>query len=108
MLFRVAGRNLKLKDDTPEMPLWARLLLGPDEAGVETSGHCRIGGAFNNRPAVRKQRQLIGVAPELEYKVIMADRPMRAQAFAYLGQVQRAATFMDLDGVAATQCNVGP
>ena len=69
------------------MPLWARLLLGPDIAGIETSGHGRIGGAFNDGAAVGKQRQLIGFAPELENKVTMADGAMRPQALAQGGQI---------------------
>src|SRR5579859_2670225 len=99
-------RTPKLKDDTPEMPLWARLLLGPDEPGIETSGHCGVGRALDNGAAVGEQGQFERFTPELENKVTVADSAVRPQALAHLLQIQGAATFVNLHGVAATERNV--
>src|SRR5580698_28775 len=79
-----------------------------NETGVETSSHYGVGGPLDDGAAVRKQRQLIGFAPELENKVTMADGPVRPQAFAHFCQIDGAVAFVDLNGITATKCNVRP
>src|SRR5229473_2245669 len=50
----------------------------PNETRIQAACDGGIGGAFDNRAAVLEQRDLVGVAPELEHEVVVLDRTVRS------------------------------
>src|SRR5450755_714790 len=82
--------------------------LAADETGVQTTCDGRIGRSFDDRPAIGKERHLVGFAPELQHKLVVADSAMRLKSTAELGEIHRAMALMNLHGVPATQRYMRP
>ncbi len=58
--------------------------LAPDITRVKTSRNCRIHGALNDGPAIRKERHLELLLPEFEDKLVMTNPAVRLQALAHV------------------------
>lgn len=76
------------------------------ETGVQAAGYGGISGTFDDGAAIREQRHLVGIAPELEDKVIMAHRAVGLQPSIHLGEVDGTLPLMNLHGISAAQRDV--
>src|ERR1700690_2956538 len=77
-------------------------------ASVQTAGNGRFRGAFDDGAAIGKEGDFIGLAPELQHKVIMSNIAMWLKAGADLRKVDWPFPLMNLHGVPAAQRNVRP
>ena len=66
---------------------------------IQTAGDGRVGGSFDDGPAVREERHLVGVVPEFQDKVVVAHNAVRAEAVIHFGEVDGPLPFMDLDRI---------
>src|SRR5579859_7734059 len=73
---------------------------------VETSRYRRVRCAFDDGPAVGEKSHLVGILPELQNEVGVADRAMRLQAAIQFGEVDGSLALMDLHGIPAAQGDV--
>jgi len=76
------------------------------EARIETSSEGRVSRAFDDGSAVGEQCHLIGVAPEFEDKVVVADDSVWLQAAIHLGEIDGALALMNLHGIPAAEGDV--
>src|SRR5438128_1856807 len=77
--------------------------LRPDKPRVEAAGLGRVASALDDGAAIGKQRQLVGIAPELEHGLIVADAAMGIEFAAHLAEIHRAMRFVNLHRVAPTK-----
>src|SRR5579885_2349393 len=83
-------------------------MLAADETCVQTACDCDVGGAFDDRPAVGKERNLIRFFLELQSKVAVTDTAVRLKPLAYVSKIDRPIVLMDLNGISPAQCDVRP
>jgi hypothetical protein len=83
-------------------------MLAAHKTGVEATSYGRVGGAFDNGATIGKQRQFVGIAPEFEDEVIVADRAVGLQPPIHLGVVDGTLALMNLYGISAAKRDVRP
>ena len=84
-----------------------RLSLTSYESCIKTSCNRNFRGSFNDRAAVGKQGHLIRIFPEFQDKLVVPDGTVRLQSLADSGEIEWPCVFMNLDGIAPAQGNVG-
>ena len=77
-----------------------------DIPGIKAAGDGGIGCAFDDGAAIGEEGEFVGIAPELQDKVVVFDLSMRLEAARHFGEVHGALALVNLDGVASTQRNL--
>ena len=80
--------------------------LRPHESGVQAARDGGVGGALDDGAAVGEERQFVGVAPELEHELVVADGAVRLQARGDFVEVNWTLALVDLHGVAPAERDV--
>src|ERR1700737_2281093 len=75
---------------------------------VEASGYGGVSRTLDDGAAVREERHLIRLVPELQHEIVVPNYSMRPQSPVHLREVNRALPLMDLHGVPATQRDMWP
>src|SRR5450755_499192 len=81
--------------------------LTPHKSRVQTSRHSGVSCALDDGAAVGEERHFVGVAPEFQDEIIVADNAMRFETAVQFGEVDRTLALMDLHGIPAAQRDVG-
>src|SRR5215469_6951671 len=82
--------------------------LRADVAGIEAARHARVGRAFDDGPAVRKERHFVWLVPELENEIVVTHGAEGLQAAAELAEIYRTVPFVDLHRVSAAKGDMRP
>src|SRR4029077_19082784 len=85
-----------------------RTSLVPNKARIQAPRHAGVGGPLDDRPAIRKQSHLVGLAPELQHEVVMPHFAVRLEALVHDAEVYGPVAFVNLHGIPPTQRNVWP
>ena len=75
-------------------------------ASVEAAGDRGVGGAFDNGAAIGEKCHLVGLVPEFQDEVVVADHAMRLEAAVHLCEIDGALALMDLHRIPATERDV--
>ena len=75
---------------------------GADKLRVQASSHRWIGGSLDNGAAIAEQRHFVGLPPELQDHVVVANLAMGRQARAHFRKIYWAIGFVDLNRIAPT------
>src|SRR5580658_3393734 len=78
---------------------WAPRKLTPDIPRIQAACHGGVGGAFDNGAAVREKSHFVGVVPEFQNEVVVADGAVGLKAAIHFGEVNGALALMDLHGI---------
>src|SRR5579871_4201099 len=84
-----------------------REALGADVARVQTSGDAHVGGAFDDRAAIRKYGEVVGLDLEAQGKLVGAHRAEWSQAHGELLQIERAGALVNLHRIAPAKADGG-
>ena len=76
--------------------------LGADEAGVKAAGDAGIGGALDDRAAVREDGYLDRERGRNAGRTVLADVAMRPQTGLNLVEIDGPMAFVNLDRIATT------
>ena len=74
-------------------------------AGIQAAGDAWVGGAFDDRAAIREHRQLIRVDTGADRKIIGAHRSQRGKSASQIPKIHWTRTFVDLHRIAAAQAD---
>src|SRR6185437_3934034 len=99
-----AGRDLSLRSRFGKKP--ALNGLTPDIPCVQAAGDACIGCSLDDGPAVRKQGEFVGIAPELQDKVVMFDCPVGLKAGAHFDEIHWPVALMNLDRIPAAHSDL--
>ena len=80
-----------------------RTVLAAYKPGIQAARNGRVIGAFDNGPAIGKERDFIRIAPELQHKRIVLDLAMMSQTAGHLGKVHGTAALMDPHGISSAK-----
>ena len=80
----------------------------PDVTGVETASNCRVRRALDDGATVRKERDLVGWAVELQHKSVVADLTQGFETSANFGKIHGPLAFVNLDRIAAAERDMRP
>jgi len=75
-------------------------------ASVEAAGDRRVGGALDDGAAIGEKCHLVGLVPEFQDEIIVADEAMRLEAAVHLCEVNGTLALMDLHRIPATERDV--
>jgi hypothetical protein len=81
--------------------------LRTDKTCVEAAGQYRVGGSLDDGAAVGEQGKCVIAAAETQQKIVALYVAMGSEALFHLGEIDRTEAFMDLDGVAAAERDMG-
>src|SRR5580658_5081534 len=82
------------------------LRLTPYISCVEAARDGSVGGAFDDGAAVGEEGHFVGVVPEFQDEVVVADPAVGLETAVHFGEVDGALAFMDLHGIPATKGDV--
>src|ERR1700689_3095211 len=81
---------------------------GSDIAGINAARDADVGGAFDDRAAIGKDGQLVGIENHAQSELVGAHKADAAELAGEIAKVDGARAFMNLDGVAAAQADRRP
>ena len=73
---------------------------------VQAPGDGRVGGPFDDRAAVGKQRHLVRFVPELEDELVVTHHPVRLESGLHLDEIDGTLLFVDLYGISTAHRDV--
>src|ERR1017187_9721977 len=82
--------------------------LTPNESRIQAARNGRVSRSLNDRPAVGKQRHLVRLTPELQYKLVVPNVAQRLKPRAQLRKIYRPFALVDLHRIPAAHRNVRP